>query len=105
MLAQPFVEHTEASDLYDTTPGGTNLNYVEDINLSYGSWVAEWTSQLTELSDTVEVPVEAILISTIIKPATWLTLLQEHPSKPLVNFFIVGLSQSFRIGYCIDIHY
>ena len=93
-----IVEYTETNDLYDTTPGGTNLNYAEDINLSYGSWVAEWTSRLAELSDTVEVPAEAMLISTPLKPATWLTILQEHPNKPLVNFFMAGISQGSWIS-------
>ena len=68
-------------------------------NLSYGSWVAEWTSRLAELSDRAEVPAEAMLISTPLKPATWLMLLQEHPNKLLVNFFMSGISEGFWIGF------
>ena len=98
MLAQPTMDYTEASDLYDAALGGTNLSYTED-NLSYESWVAEWTSRLAELSDRVEVPAEATLISTPLKPASWLRLLQEHPNKPLVNFFMLGISQGFQIGF------
>ena len=98
MLAQPTLDYTEASDLYDAALEGTNSSYTED-NLSYESWVAEWTSRLAELSDRVEIPVEATLISTPLKPASWLRLLQEHPNKPLVNFFMLGRLQGFRLGF------
>ena len=98
MLAQPTLDYTDASDLYDAALEGTNSSYTED-NLSYESWIAEWTSRLAELSDRVEVPAEATLISTPLKPASWLRLLQEHPNKPLVNFFMLGISQGFRIGF------
>ena len=98
MLAQPTLDYTEASDLYDAALEGTNSSYTED-NLSYESWIAEWTSRLAELSDRAEVPAEATLISTPLKPASWLRLLQEHPNKPLVNFFMLGISQGFRIGF------
>ena len=40
-----------------------------------------------------------MLISTPLKPATRLTLLQEHPYKPLVNFLMLGISEGFRIGF------
>ena len=62
MLAQLTMDYIpiEASDLYDTAPWGTDLRYKEN-NLSYGSWVEEWTSRLAELSDRAEVPAVAML--------------------------------------------
>ena len=53
-----MMDYTEVSDLYDTALGDTNLSYTEN-NLSYESWVVEWTSRLMDLSDSVDLPEEA----------------------------------------------
>jgi len=73
--------------------------YIHNVMPSYEKWIAEWCSHLAGLPDTVMVPPEATAITTPLHARAWQALLAEHPDKPLVTFFISGITQGFRIGF------
>ena len=73
---------------------GTDAN-----SLSYTTWIRDWTTHLSGISDTVLVPPEATAITTPLDLTQWKNSLSEHPNTPLVHFFISGISQGFRLGF------
>ena len=73
--------------------------YTHNVMPSYEKWIAEWCSHLAGLPDTVMVPPEATAITTPLHAGAWQALLAEYPDKPLVTFFISGITQGFRIGF------
>ena len=54
---------------------------------------------MTKASDAIKVPTEATGISSPLILRHWTNLLAAHPDRPLVNFFLAGIAQGFRIGY------
>ena len=69
----------------------------EDNILAYTDWVVEWTSQCTASPDTVIVPANAAMVSTPLNSVAWQVMLQHHPNRGLVSFFMSGITQGFRI--------
>ena len=47
----------------------------------------------------IYVPQEARTITTPLLNAEWRSLLAEHPYPELVQFFTLGISNGFRIGF------
>ena len=54
---------------------------------------------MTGVSDSVHVPPAATLINTPLVHSNWQALLAAHLDKSLVEFFIAGITNGFRIGY------
>jgi len=71
--------------------------YTHNVMPSYEKWIAEWCSHLAGLPDTVMVPPEVTVITTPLHAGAWQALLAEHSDKPLITFFISGITQGFII--------
>ena len=54
---------------------------------------------MTGVSDSVHVPPAATLINTPLVHCNWQALFAVHPDQSLVEFFIAGITNGFRIGY------
>ena len=67
--------------------------------MSYEDWIPQWISNLTAADDTIRVPPSATAITTPLITGNWVSFLANHPNKQLIEFFITGISQGFRIGY------
>ena len=73
--------------------------HTDDLRCDYDKWVSAWTSHLEGSSLTVRVPPEASAISTPLNVDNWRKMLADHPNRPLVEFFIAGITEGFRIGF------
>ena len=68
-------------------------------SLSYTTWIRDWTTHLSGISDTVLVPLETTANTTPLDLTQWQNSLSEHPNTALVHFFISGISQGFKLGF------
>ena len=73
--------------------------HTEDVRCNYDKWISAWTSHLGRAPATVRVPPGATVISTPLRVDNWKRMLTDHPNRPLVEFFINGLPEGFRIGF------
>ena len=73
--------------------------HTEDLRCDYDKWISAWISHLSGSPPTVRVPPEASAISTPLNVDNWRKMLTGHPNRPLVEFFITGLTEGFRIGF------
>ena len=72
---------------------------VRSAALQYEEWLPAW-NQLIALAPTRPcIPDTACLISTPLIPAHWHCALEKYPNRDLVDFFIRGITQGFRIGF------
>jgi len=78
-------------------PVASQLTSTNDI-LKLTQWLSSWTTHIAGSGHSVQVPKIACSIVTPLVPSTWSYFLSTHPSQTLVEFFIRGLSQGFRIG-------
>ena len=65
----------------------------------YQTWIAKWHDHMREAPTAILVPPQASHIHTPLVIHRWQEALVKHPHQSLVNFFLMGLSQGFRIGY------
>ena len=56
-------------------------------------------ARLSGMSDDVWVPPEDTANTTPMNTAQWKKSLVKHPNRALVNFYISGISQGFRLGF------
>ena len=75
--------------------------HTDDLRCNHDKWVSTWTSHLEGSPLTVKVPLEASAISTPMNADNWRKMLADHPNRPLVEFFIAGITEWFRIGFNI----
>ena len=66
---------------------------------SYEEWLQHWCKQFLVPADKLKVPEEAARITTPLIVDNWRIMLAEHPNRPLVDFFISGIQEGFRIGF------
>jgi len=59
----------------------------------------DWTSQRVEPVTKLRVPAAATRITSPLIIDNWCIMLADYQNKPLVNFFISGLHDGFRIGF------
>lgn len=67
--------------------------------LSDDEWLQEWTSLSSKGRVTPIVPHPACLIHTPLLLSRWKEALEGHPNQPLVQFFLNGVAEGFRIGH------
>ena len=67
--------------------------------LPYEKWIQEWTSQPTEPANTLQVPAASTRITSPLILDNWRIMLAKYPNTPLVNFFISGIQEGFRLGF------
>ena len=70
-----------------------------DQSTSYSTWIRDWIGHLTGVSSSILVPSGATAITTPLVQVQWQRYLSNHPNNTLVNFFITGISQGFRLGF------
>ena len=99
ILAQSANEWEEFEDFHEPFHVAVESTRKEENILAYTDWVDEWTSQGTASPDTVIVPANAAIISTPLNSVAWQVMLQDHPNRDLVSFFMLGIMQGFRIGF------
>lgn len=63
-------------------------------------WLQKWTHLISTPLLTPKVPPDACHITTPLIVTAWRQLLLSHPHRDMVHFFLTGLSQGFRLGYC-----
>jgi len=73
--------------------------HAKDLRCNYHDWIPAWKAHLEGLPTDVQVPLEARNNSSPLQPRNWRKLLSEHPNRPLVEFFLNGITDGFRIGY------
>ena len=73
--------------------------HTEGVRCNYEKWISAWSSHLGRTPATVRVPPGATVISTPLRVDHWKRMLTDHPNRPLVDFFITGLTEGFRIGF------
>ena len=64
-----------------------------------GTWLQEWQRQTAESPQIPQVPESACGIHTPLKHPAWLQALSGHPDQALVQYFLRGITEGFRIGY------
>ena len=73
--------------------------HTDDLHCNYCNWIPAWKSHLEGLPMDVKVPPAAMAISSPLVASNWRRLLSDHPNRPLVDFFINGVVEGFRIGF------
>ena len=66
---------------------------------NYYTWIEKWHNHLEGAPTSIKVPTQASLIHTPLIIHSWRKALSLHPNQPLVEFFLKGISQGFRIGF------
>ena len=69
------------------------------LRCSYLDWISSWTNHLSNQPSVVKVPPAARAVNTPLDVSNWNKLLADHPNRPLVDFFITGITEGFRIGF------
>ena len=67
--------------------------------MSYELWLPEWESHLTGTPPHQMIPQSAKNICTPLVQNNWCQYLHQHPNQQLVQFFLKGISEGYRIGY------
>ena len=65
----------------------------------YYTWLKNWLHHMKDAPTTIKVPSQASHVHTPLIFSSWKQALIQHPNQPLVNFFLEGISQGFRIGF------
>ena len=65
----------------------------------YETWLQLWSSHLAHSPPPTQIPESAQQIHTPLIYNTWQQALSEYPNQQLIQFFLQGISQGFRIGY------
>ena len=79
------------------------LAVVEDTEDSQSTlpdaiWLEKW-QRITANPIRVKIPPSACLISTPLSVPTWTKMLDAHPNRQLVQFFLDGITNAFRLGF------
>ena len=70
-----------------------------DVRCNYSDWILAWKAHLHGLPEVALVPPAATAISSPLIIENWKRLLSDHPNRPLVDFFVDGITNGFRIGF------
>ena len=81
-----------AASTYDTLMTDMVWDCAHDRAPPYETWIEKWASKLAELPNTVMIPPEAAAVTTPLHTDKWQAVLTRHPNRPLVNFFISGIT-------------
>ena len=71
----------------------------ESSTYSYDTWIRRWTFYLSGILNNILVPPEARALTTALNVVQWQRYLLGHPNGSLVHFFIIDISQGFRLGF------
>jgi len=73
--------------------------HTRDLRCSYLDWISSWTNHLSNQPSVVKVPPAAWAVNTPLGVSNWNKLLADHPNRPLVDFFITGVTEGLHIGF------
>ena len=65
----------------------------------YHTWITKWHNHMKDVPTAILVPPQASRIHTPLIINKWQEALVNHPHHLLVDFFLTGISQGFRIGF------
>lgn len=65
---------------------------------SYESWLPRWMAHIADSPERIWIPPSACQLHTPLVPANWEKYLAGHPNRSLVQFFLSGITEGFRIG-------
>ena len=65
----------------------------------YHTWITKWHNHMKDVPTAILVPPQASRIHTPLIISKWQEALLNHPHHLLVDFFLTGISQGFRIGF------
>ena len=90
---------------YNSTHPPTEPLQVQDCHdipeppLQVEQWLPQWIAHLRNAPSLPTIPPSASKIHTPLNPQCWQNYLATHPNQELVQFFLKGLVQGFRIGF------
>ena len=70
-----------------------------ETSVNYKKWLPEWKKQLALAPMMPIVSTVALTVSIPLDLSAWCYLLRSYPDRPLVHFFLQGLSEGFRVGF------
>ena len=85
--------------LFSTALDPVTMDFSSEGITDYYTWIEKWHNHLEGAPTSIKVPAQASLIHTPLIIHSWRKALSSHPNQPLVEFFLKGISQGFRIGF------
>jgi len=73
--------------------------HTKDLRCNYNDWMTSWTNHLSNQSPSIKVPPTARAVNTPLIVNNWEAMLADHPNRPLINFFLSGITEGFHIGF------
>ena len=73
--------------------------HTKDLRCNYHDWILSWTNHISNQSSAVKVPCMARVVNTPLNVSNWKALLADYSNRPLIDFFISGITEGFRIGF------
>ena len=73
--------------------------HTKDLRCNYHDWILSWTNHISNQSSAVKVSCMARVVNRPLNVSNWKALLADHPNRPLIDFFISGMTEGFRIGF------
>ena len=73
--------------------------HTKDLHCNYNDWMSSWINHLSKQSTSFKVPSTARAVNTPLVVNNWEAMLADHPNRPLVNFFLSGITEGFHIGF------
>ena len=88
-------------DLQEDPPGTLPRQpaMLPDICASQHRWLSQWSQHVSRADQLIRVPSLAGYVRTPLDVSAWNQYLSNLSTDPLVQFFIKGISEGFRIGY------
>ena len=71
----------------------------EETITCYHTWLNKWYDHMRNAPIDIKVSSQVSAVNTPLMIPNWQQALTQHPNQPLVQFFLKGISQGFRIGF------
>ena len=76
-----------------------SMDHPPEIITCYHTWILQLHNHMKEVPTAIQVPPQASHIHTPMIIHRWQEALFKHPHQPLLDFFLIAISQGFRIGF------
>ena len=70
-----------------------------DILANHAGWLSQWSQHTSGADQQIQVPSLACDVKTPLDVFAWSHYLCDYSTDPLVQLFIKGISEGFRIGF------
>ena len=78
--------------------------HTKDLRCNYTHWISAWTNHLSNQPSDVKIPPAVRATKTPLDVSNWKKSLADHPNRPLVDFFLSGITVGFCIGFKQQLH-